>query len=325
MTTTEQKDWQSRPEAGSTRALRLLLWIAQRVNRRVLHAVLYPITTYFYLVRKPERCASRNFLNRVLPKPATRLDVWRHFLSFAKVTADRFYFLVDGGSNIPITFIGEDALKTAMDRGGAGIFLAAHFGSFESARVVGPQFSNINLRIVLEKSVSGRILEILKEVNPEMIDNIIDSDQGSIALGLSIANALRDGDWVGFLADRHRPNDRVMSHNFLGDTAQFPIGPYIIANTVNAPVIGVFCRVTAQGYEVHCEVLSEAVKLDRKHRQSQLQALSASYVERLEHHVRAAPFGWFNFFDFWATQESIQKPTDRPNVEASNAASEQSA
>lgn len=303
----EQKHWQSRPEAGTARALRVMLWIAQRVNRRILHAMLYPITTYFYLVRKPERYASRNFLNRVLPKPATRLDVWRHFLSFAKVTADRFYFLVDGGRNIPITFVGEQALNTVLARGGAGIFLAAHFGSFESARVVGPKLGKIDLRIVLDKSVSGRILEILQDLNPELIDRIIDTDQGAIALGLNIASALREGDWVGFLADRHRPADRVMQHEFLGDLAQFPVGPYIIANTVHAPIIGIFCRITKQGYEVHCEVLSESVTLDRKDRQRQLQALSGLYVERLEHHVRAAPFGWFNFFDFWASDEPHQK------------------
>lgn len=300
---TDNKHWQSREEAGSARGLRVMLWIAQRVNRRVLHACLYPITAYFYLVRKPERCASRNFLNKVLPKPATRLDVWRHFLSFAKVTADRFYFLVNGGRDIPITFVGEEALKTVVARGGAGIFLAAHFGSFEAARVVGPQIGEIDLRIVLDKSISSRIVEVLQEINPELIERIIDSNQGSIALGLNIANALRAGDWVGFLADRHRPEDRIMQHEFLGEVAQFPVGPYIVANTVNAPIIGIFCRVTEQGYEVHCEVLSQGVTLERKTRQAQLQALSAHYVERLEHHVRTAPFGWFNFFDFWAITE----------------------
>lgn len=299
----DNKNWQSREEAGSTRGLRVMLWIARRVNRRMLHAVLYPITAYFYLVRKPERCASRNFLNRVLPQPATRGDVWRHFLNFAKMTADRFYFFVDGGQNIPIKFIGEDALRTVMARGTAGIFLAAHFGSFEAARVVGPQLGDIDLRIVLDKSVSSRIVEILQDINPTLIDRIIDSDQGSVALGLNIASALRDGDWVGFLADRHRPADRIMQHTFLGEPANFPVGPYIVANTVHAPIIGIFCRITEQGYEVHCEVLSEAVTLDRKERQAQLQALSARYVERLEHHVRAAPFGWFNFYDFWSSSE----------------------
>lgn len=302
----DNKDWQSREEAGSTRGLRVMLWIARRVNRRMLHAVLYPITAYFYLVRKPERCASRNFLNRVLTKPVTRRDVWRHFLNFAKMTADRFYFFTNGGANIPIKFVGEEALSTVMARGGAGLFLAAHFGSFEAARVVGPQLGDIDLRIVLDKSVSSRIVEILQDINPKLIDRIIDSDQGAIALGLNIAAALRDGDWVGFLADRHRPTDRVMQHAFLGEPANFPVGPYIIANTVHAPIIGIFCRITNQGYEVHCEVLSEAVTLDRKERQAQLHALSAHYVERLEHHVRAAPFGWFNFYDFWASSENKQ-------------------
>jgi len=285
-------NWQERPEAGNTVALRFMLWIAQHCHRRIFHAMLYPIAAYFYCVRRPERAASKQYLSRVLNRPAKRREIFRHFVQFAKVTADRFYFLSDTEHQVPVTFVGEAALERVLQQQRPGIFLAAHFGSFEAARVVGPERT---------KMINGRFVELLQALNPQMVDNIIDSEQGSVALGLSIADALKTGAWIGFLADRHRPGDRTVSHGFLGTPANFPIGPYIIASTFKAPIICAFCHVTDQGYEVHCEVLSESVNIERKYRQQQLQELSAKYVERLEHHARIAPYGWFNFYDFWAT------------------------
>ncbi len=169
--------------------------------------------------------------------------------------------------------------------------------------MVGPQLGGIDLRIVLDQQQGGRFVDMMARINPEMVSRIIDSEQGSVALGLTIAQALKNQEWVGFLADRFRPGDRTTECRFLGEPARFPLGPYLIANTFNAPVICAFCRLTEDGYEVHCEVLSEAVKVPRQNRTEALNALAGRYVERLEHHVRATPYAWFNFFDFWNTAD----------------------
>jgi len=283
-------DWQTRPEAGTKSGLRFLMWLAQKFGRGTLRIALYPVALYFFIVRGPERKASRQFLNRVLKQPASTLDVLKHFVSFAHVAADRFFFFAGMGADIPVKFVDMDNIQEVVDRGASGIFLAAHLGSFEAARVIGPELGGIDLRIVLDAQFSGRFLQLMAEVNPELANSIIDSEQGSIELGLSIKDALREGSWVGFLADRYRPGDRTLPINFMGTPAPFPIGPYIIASTFNAPIICMFCRPVGIGYEVHCEVLSAQA----------LEDLTNAYVARLEHHVRAAPFGWFNFFDFWA-------------------------
>jgi predicted LPLAT superfamily acyltransferase len=87
----------------------------------------------------------------------------------------------------------------------------------------------------------------------------------------------------------------------MGSPTLFPAGPYIIASVFKAPVIGVFCRLTPTGYEVHMEALAFAVDVPRRQRQLTLDALAADYVCRLEAHVRASPYGWFNFYDFWGS------------------------
>lgn len=292
--------WQTRPEAGTVSGIRFLMWVARHLGRGFLHTLLVPVSAYFFLVRAPEREASRAFLSRVLQRPATRREVFRHIHGFARTTADRFFFLAGREADIPVSFVIDPKLEQVLASGQTGIFLAAHFGSFEAARVLGPEIGGIRLRIVLDKGLNRRFMDVLSEVEPDLARLIIDSEQDSVALGLNIGDALKTGDWVGFLADRHRNGDRTMTHQFLGAQAQFPTGPYIIANLFKAPIIGAFCHLTEHGYVVHCEVISEGVRFDRKEREAQLTALQAQYVARLEHHVRQSPFSWFNFYDFWA-------------------------
>ncbi len=296
--------WQARPEAGTKLAIAFLAWVAGRVHHAVLHALLRPIVLYFYFARTPERHASRAFLMRALGRPVRECDVLRHFTSFARVSADRFYFLTGRTDSIDVRFIGSEEVQRVVDAGRPGIFLAAHFGSFEASRVIGPQLGGVDLRIVLDKSVSARLMDAMAAWNPALMTKIIHSEQGSAALGLAIAEALRSGAWVGILADRHRPDDRTEKCEFLGAPAAFPVGPYLVASAFRAPVIGMFCRLTGTGYEVHCEVLSEGVRIPRRRRSVELPALVARYAASLERHVRAVPFGWFNFHDFWADADA---------------------
>lgn len=292
--------WQARPEAGSLTGLALLRWVAAHLGRPVLLWMLYPITAYFYFIRTPERRASRDYLSRVFKRPAREREVFKHFYAFARMTADRFFFLAGRSAEIPLTFQGGPDAQRVVDLGKAGVFLAAHLGSFEAARVIGPQLGGINLRIVLDAQQGGQFVEMMQRINPEMTRNIIDSEQGSVALGLAIGDALKAGDWVGFLADRYRPADRTVACNFLGAPAHLPLGPYLIANTFKAPIICAFCRLTDTGYDIHCEVLSEGLSVSRSNRNAALAQLAQRYAERLEFHVRAAPYSWFNFYDFWA-------------------------
>jgi len=291
--------WQQRPEAGSGSGLRFLMWVATHLGRRFLHTLLWPVSAYFVVVRGPERRASAAYLSRVFGRPARWYEIVRHFQRFAAVTADRFYFLADQAPDIPVQFVIDPQLQSVLDDGRPGIFLAAHFGSFEAARVLGPALGGIRLRIVLDKSLNQRFMDMMARVEPELAALIIDSEQDAVALGLSIGDALKSGDWVGFLADRHRSGDRTSMQTFLGSPAPFPTGPYIIANLFKAPVIGAFCRLTDTGYQVHCEVINPRTEFPRGDKTAALDAMAADYAQRLEGHVRQSPYGWFNFFDFW--------------------------
>ncbi len=276
------------------------MWVGTALNRRALRALLYPTVLYFYFVRAPERRASRAFLRRALQRPVRERDVLRHFLEFARVAADRLYLLTGKADTLNVRFVGGERVRQLVDRGKPGIILTAHFGSFEASRVVGPQLAGVKLRIVLDKEVNARLINLMAELNPELVGFIIDSNQSPSALGLALASSFRGGGWVGIPGDRHRAGDRTVQCNFLGEPAAFPLGPYMMACALKAPIICLFCRVTCNGYEIHCEVLADECRIPRHERAAKLPTLAQGFASMLEAHVRKTPFAWFNFFDFWA-------------------------
>ena len=45
---------------------------------------------------------------------------------------------------------------------------------------------------------------------------------------------------------------------------------------------------------------ADAVTLERRDREASVRPWVERYARRLEHHCRAAPYNWFNFYDYWA-------------------------
>jgi predicted LPLAT superfamily acyltransferase len=296
-------NWRANPEAGSATAIRFLVWVARVLGRPILHVLLVPIAAYFVVVRAADRRASRDYLARVLGRPARLSDVFRHFYTFARVVADRFYFISGETDAIPVRVHGAEALQKLVAQGRGGIVLSAHLGSFEAARVLGTRISDVVLRMVLDREINKNLIAGLESVNSEFRDTIIDLNQPPATLALEIAAALKRGEWIGFLSDRYTRADRTEQIEFLGDKASFPTGPCVIAGIFKAPLITVFPLYIEGRYEIYCEILSESVAMPRAQRQAAIQEYLERFVRQLEKHVRLAPYNWFNFFDYWGKHD----------------------
>jgi len=84
--------WLRYGERGSVFAYRLIGRIALLLGRRVTRLLLYPICLYYMLFNRATVCASRDYLGRILGRPARLGEVFRHHFTFAAVLLDRAYF-----------------------------------------------------------------------------------------------------------------------------------------------------------------------------------------------------------------------------------------
>jgi len=295
----ETFSWHEHGERGTTFALRLLRFAALRLGRRVIRPVLYPLALYFTLTSGATRRVSRQYLARVLPAAPRLRDVLRHVFSFASISLDRV-FLLTGSHRFRIEgHYGPGALETA--RAGGALLFVAHFGSFEVMRVGALQTHELPLRIVLDVNIGRRFMAALAELNPGIAAGIIDSSRGGVELVLKVREALDAGSVVGLMVDRARAGEKTVPVNFLGGTAHLPASPWLLAAALKVPVLTVF-GVWRGGdrYEAHVEMLADAVELPRTNRDEILRARVQDYADRLAARVRAAPYNWLNFFDFWA-------------------------
>jgi len=108
-------------------------------------------------------------------------------------------------------------------------------------------------------------------------------------------------EWIAMVADRTSiaRSARSISCDFLGKTAQFPEGPFIVASLLSCPVYFLFCLKKDGKYEVYLEKLADPLELPRATRQEGIEEVVMKYAGLLEKHCLTFPYQWYNFFDFW--------------------------
>lgn len=290
--------WRTQPERGATVLIRLIAWLALTLGRRTGRILLFPICAYFALVTPRARHASGTYLARVLGRPATRSEQFRHLLTFAQLILDRPFFIAGRHSNIEFRVHGADALRATLHGGKGCVLLSAHLGSFDALRVLGRDYGELRVRPLMFEANAQKVSAILHALNPELARDIIAVGSPDALLG--VKEEIDRGVSIGILADRVFAEDRATSVPFFGSSARFPVGPWRVAHAVQAPVFLVFALIdTRGGYDIYVEEFAPRVRFERGQRDEQLRETVAHFARRLEHYCRQAPYNWFNFYDFW--------------------------
>jgi predicted LPLAT superfamily acyltransferase len=302
-------DWKQRPEGGGWFAIWMIRTIARRGGRAVARLLLYPITLYFLVVRGPERTASRDYLARVLARPPGLLDVARHVHTFAATILDRVFLLSGQLQRFDIHVDGIEAVHAQIDRGQGLLMFGSHLGSFEVMRVLARRRPDIQVRVVLDKAHNPAMTQLLDALNPELARTVIDAGQDGPSIVLAIKQATDAGALVALLVDRARPGEPWLPAPLLGTTARFPVAPWLIASALKVPVALAFGLYRGGNrYDLAFEVFSPGLTIERHNRSERVAELVAAYARRLEHHMRSAPYNWFNFYDFWHADDPTETP-----------------
>ncbi len=298
------EDWSARQEDTNVYWLTALWWVCKIAGRTITRRTLLVVITIVFFCRdRAARMASREYLSRVYGRTATRRDIFAHMFTFASVTMDRLFLLAGKEDIFDVEMTGEAAFDD-LDQG--AILITAHFGSFDIMRVLGKQQRDLTIHILLDKAHNAQTMAFLCHLNPEMADRIVDAGTPGPQLVVQLSNLLSKNRLLGIMADRVLPGQRTMTHSFLGQDADFPIGPWALAVVLDRPLI--YCFGTYEGgrrYRITFEKFDATGLTGRTAARAQVAA--AHYIERLEYHVRRAPLNWFNFYRFWSeTSDGIE-------------------
>ena len=306
--------WNERREGGGRAGLWTIFKIGVLCGRRVSRLLLYPITLYFFLRRTGERRAARDYLTRMFGRPASTWGVMRLMHAYAATTLDRIYLLSQRITDFDIRVHGLDDMHAQMARNRGVLLVGAHVGSFEVLRVLSLRREDVDVRVVLDTQSTPVMTELLHALNPKIARGVIDASRPGHEVVLALRDAMDHGAIATLLGDRARPGEATIVVDFLGAPARFPVAPFLIASLLKVPLV--FCLGLYGGgarYDLHFETLAEELVLPRRAREAELKAIVQLYAQRLEHHVRAHPWNWFNFHDFWSLDAPPADPAGLPD------------
>jgi len=293
-----QADWIRQPERSSRDLLRLMTWISLRLGRAPARVVLIGISLYFLLFAPAAKAASRAYLARALGRQPGLSDLFRHFQSFASTIHDRVFLLNGRFDLFQVEVHGETEIKAVLAAGRGAFLMGAHMGSFEVVRAVGRQQPGLRVAMVMYEENARKINTALAAINPAALRDII--PLGRLDSMLRVQARLDEGMVIGVLGDRTLAREATLATPFLGEDAEFPLGPMRLAAMLKRPVLfmaGLYLG--GNRYAIHFEKLADFSTIERNDREVAVRAAIARYAACLTRHCRAAPYNWFNFFDFW--------------------------
>jgi len=294
--------WSRIAERGSMWGLRFVAATARLLGRQAARIALLPAVAWFFLTGRDARRASRTYLSRLGAQsaPPTTWNVWRHMLTFADASLDKFDAW-RGEVSTAVEFKGiEEFTRLAREKRGA-LFIGSHLGNLEMIRALAATKQLAKVTAVVYTDHARRFAATLAGANARFADNLFEVRDFGPQTAILLKERVERGEILVIVGDRTpaADNGRRAHAPFLGHEAPFPQGPVVLGYLLGCPVYLFFCLKDGGRYRIHLEPFAEKILLPHRDRQAAIDAYMAQYARRLEWYCREAPLQWFNFFDFW--------------------------
>ena len=304
-----QQHWAAHKERGSFRLMKLTALGVRLLGRRVLSPVLYAIVLYFFVFGGRARRSIWQYQQRLADwseqselRP-TRWRVFGQFMAFADALLDKLD-VWNGRLKIEDIEIVDPALLRNQLRGERGqMLVGAHLGNLEVCRALAELGEQVTMNVLVHTRHAEHFNRLLGEAGASHL-RLIQVSELNPAVMLQLNQRLENGEWLAIAGDRVPLNGgRHIEVGFLGYTAAFPQGPWLLAGLLKSPVNLMFCLKHKGRYRVILEPFAREVVWRRNNREQVIDDWATLYADRLGYYCLQAPQQWFNFYPFWKTDD----------------------
>ncbi len=302
------KHWAQIEERGIIWGMQLLLNVYLLFGHRALQLFLYPVVSYYWLINRQGRQASRDYLKRVarfLPTGTVRSDwfgTFQHFIQFAEALTDKLAAWSGALTMNSVDYHGcRDEILRHVDQRQGVFLLGSHLGNLEVCRVMAHMAKRVTVNVLVHTKHTEKFNTLLNRYGAAGQLNLIQVSEINMATAMRLADKIEAGELVVMAGDRTPigSQGRVTQANFLGATALFPQGPFILASLLKCPVYTLFCLKQNGRQGIYFDHFSDRLELPRATRDAAVQRYAQDFSNRLQSYCLKAPMQWFNFFDFW--------------------------
>lgn len=290
--------WQGRSQATPL-GYRIMVFSARIFGMRVSYFILRFIAFYYLLFSRASTSVIFDLLRNRMNMGWWRAVrcTYRNYYIFAQTLLDKIVVMAGIDNKLSYEFDGEENLREIVRRGKGGILLSAHVGNWEAA---GHLLKRLDTRVnvVMFDGEQQQIKDYLESVTGKRNLNVI-LVKPDLSHVYAMGEALQKNELICLHADRFLDGNKTVRQRFLGEDANFPQGPFVLAASFKAPVSIVFAfKESLSHYHFYGSPILECGQDEPK--PAFRERLMHSFVEALEEKVKMYPEQWFNYFNFWA-------------------------
>lgn len=299
--------WAQVEEAGVYWLMRFTFFWYSLAGRKLFLVILYPVVSYYFLTNKRARDASLDFLKHIedFTSGAVLRSTWwqsyKHFLTFGESMVDKLSAWTNRITLDDVVIHGREEIAARLTQNLGGMIIGSHLGNIEVCRALVTISEKARINILVHTKHAENFNRLLREVSVANHIELLQVTEINPAMAISLDRKVKAGEFVFIVGDRVPVdnNARIQDSMFLGETARFSQGPYILASLLKCPVYTLFCLKKDGVFNLFFEHFSDGVNLPRTNRQAALQNHVDQFAQRLQTYCLMAPLQWFNFYHYW--------------------------
>ncbi|MCI4643488.1 MAG: lipid A biosynthesis acyltransferase [Hyphomonadaceae bacterium] len=303
-------NWEKQSERGTQFWVLFAAWLYKLAGRTVTLIIISPAILFYFFTGEAARKSSQAYLKRsyrlgMLDRKPSLWSSFHHFMTFAGSLIDKLAGWTGGIAAKDVEGADDPEFSAAKSSGRGGLVLTAHLGNPELIRAVATVENRFAVTVLMHTENAQNYNNVIKRFSPTSSVNIIEVSSIDVPTAMELSAAVERGEWVVMAADRLPPRDRktddAITSDFLGDTALFPVGPYVLASALKCPVYFLVCIRTRdeKPFRIIFRKIADQVTLPRRNRLNAIRGYAQTYVDFLTDAVKQAPYQWFNFYDYW--------------------------
>jgi len=180
------------------------------------------------------------------------------------------------------------------------ILVTGHIGNWEVGAAQAAVLEGRRVHIVRERELDPRAQAFIERLVRERMGRSVVTHFAldDLRLGLTLKEALQQGDLVALQGDRPRAGGRTVEASLFGRPVELPVGPFALARTADVPLLPVF--VLREGRCHYRTVFREPIRVGRSgRREEDIRAAAQLMAQALEWAIRQRPHQWFCFRELW--------------------------
>ncbi|MFT4062316.1 MAG: lipid A biosynthesis acyltransferase [Edaphocola sp.] len=274
----------------------IFIYLLRKGGLRPAYALLRLVARYYiWFVPKATRPLQYLYRERLgfSANESARL-VRKNIKTFGQTILDRIAVMGGMANPFDVVRTGGHYLNELANGGKGGIIVSAHVGNYEMAGHLLQRLDS-KINIVMYDGEAAQLKEYLDNVTGPKTFNIIFIKE-DLSHIYEMSAALARNELICIHADRYVEGSRTIMHPFLGKDACFPLGPFVLASKLRAPVCFVFAMKES---DMQYHFYGNEPQIYEGRGMAGAQAMLEDYVQLLEEKVRQYPHQWFNYYDFW--------------------------